>query len=75
MGGYSGDFVPALMHSFVNDIMRYPNSLLVAQAVMLEQGTGNEAVITSLANGSISFSSIVLILESFYFECVSNRYI
>ncbi len=72
VGGYSGGFIPALMHPVVNGIMRSPNSLLVAQTIMLEQRKSYEAVINSLANGSISFSCIVLILDIYYSVCVFN---
>ncbi len=37
LGGYSGDIVPALIHPIVSGIMRLPNSLLLAQTIMMEQ--------------------------------------
>ncbi len=49
VGGYSGVCVPVLVHPIVNGIMRLPNSLLVAQTIMLEQRNGYEAVITNVA--------------------------
>ncbi len=45
VGGYSGVCVPVLVHAIVNGIMRLPNSLLVAQKIMLEQRKSYETVI------------------------------